>query len=177
MKNLAGVENVDNYIRQELKDAGIQTVQYPRNKGEVPYTLTGVAGPWTLKRAWYYWDATAPNGNGLPLDIAKELHNKSYPTLVENREGRGNQEPEKYGDVVRVEGDCGCPPPEEWAFPEFKELSGELEKSGIKTPISYNDIRRLCDTGEIAAPRFVDTYHIDTQEGLNEFVRVVKNSC
>ena len=55
---------------------------------------------------------------------------------------------------VRVAGHCGCPPPKEWAFPKSKRS----------------------DSGKIQAPRFVDTYHIDSQEGLNFFVKTLKEN-
>jgi hypothetical protein len=49
---------------------------------------------------------------------------------------------------VRVAGHCGCPPPEEWARNDKYE----------KDPVNG----------------FVDSYHIDTQEGLNMFVQVLR---
>lgn len=167
MKNLAGVKEADNYIRQELQESGIDIVAGEQSGKEVPYSLTGKLKGWKLSRAWYYWMASADLSEGLPLKVATELHNKEYPI-------KGGREPATYGQVVRVAGNCGCPPPEEWAFPKREVLETELKRLG-KESVTYEDLAKLCNKGVITAPRFVDSYHIDSQEGLNEFARVVKN--
>jgi hypothetical protein len=141
MKNLAGVEGCDSQILVELRTAGAYVSSDYSHHGEVPYTKIGMVGPWTLRRAWYYWIASvdAPE-NGLPLATALEMHNKPYPDHMydDERDKMG-----KYGNSIRVVGHCGCPSPEKW----------------------------VNDRGTISS------YHIDTQEGLNEFVRVVKAVC
>lgn len=143
MKNLAGVSVADAYIRRELGTAGIEIIEGPLAKGEVPYTLTGKIGNWTFERAWNYWMAnSSERKTGLPLDIAEKLHDKKYKI-------EGSEEPETYGQVIRVQGHCGCPPPKDWARP--------AEGLGIDK-------------------KFVDNYHIDTQKGLNEFVRTLVDS-
>jgi len=52
---------------------------------------------------------------------------------------------ENHGKVVRVQGHCGCPPPKEWA--------------------SQNT-----DDGKF----YVDTYHIDSQIGLQALANAIK---
>jgi hypothetical protein len=132
MENLAGVKGCDEQIRIELERAGLKPVKQELARSEVPYTLIGKVGNWTLTRAWYYWVAVA-DGNGIPLKEATEMHEKQYPDEMFDSHSRVG----KYGNKIRVTGHCGCPPPKEW------------EENG-----------------------FIGFYHIDSQAGLNEFVRV-----
>jgi len=104
MKNLAGETKADLHILKELSEAGIEVVEGKRTRSEVPYTLTGRLADWNFSRAWYYWMAHAEDGKGLPLKVAKELHNREYSI-------KGEREPKTYGEVIRVDGDCGCPAP------------------------------------------------------------------
>lgn len=106
MKNLAGETQADLHILEELDKAGIEVVEGPRSEGEVPCTLTGKLTGWTFNRAWYYWMAVAEKGKGLPLRMSVELHNRAYPAT-------GEDQPKTYGQVIRVNGDCGCPKPGE----------------------------------------------------------------
>ena len=94
MQNFAGVENCDAEIENELEQAGIKPLSYEfiRKKGEVPTSIIGQLGGWSFERAWYYWVAKGP---GIPPDVAEELH-------------------ATHGQVVRVDGHCGCPSPLEW---------------------------------------------------------------
>lgn len=166
MINLAGIKDADNSILQELQEAGIDVVSGEKSRTEVPYSLTGRLNGWNLSRAWYYW-VVSSDTEGLPLEVATKLHNKEY--LV-----KGEREPTTYGQVVRVAGNCECPPPEEWAFPKGEMLNEELKRLGLES-INYGDLAKLCNDGVITAERFVDNYHIDSQEGLNEFARVIKS--
>ena len=102
MINLAGETKADLHILKELSQAGIEVVEGERTRGEVPYTLTGKLGDWNFNRAWYYWMASAEEG--LPLEVATELHNRPY--VVE-----GVSVIPIYGRVIRVGGHCGCPEP------------------------------------------------------------------
>jgi len=97
----------------------------------VPHTLTGKLADWNFSRAWTYWMASAEEG--LPLEVATELHNREYAV-------KGKGQPETYGQVIRVAGHCGCPPPEE----------------------GLNSNERI------------DSYHIDSQEGLNALAGAIR---
>jgi hypothetical protein len=94
--NFAGPQSdlKDDAIEKELIDAGIDVEKHNwiglRNR-EVKTFVAGSCGPWWFDRAWYYWIAGGP---GIPPQFANELH-------------------EKYGKVVRVDGDCSCPSPYE----------------------------------------------------------------
>jgi len=79
MKNLAGVKECDIIIREELYLAGIEEIE-SKSKGEVPFSVGGRIGYWTLERAWYYWIASVERPqDGLILKDAVELHEKKNP--------------------------------------------------------------------------------------------------
>ncbi len=168
MKNLARVKEADEHIQEELYLAGIGLIRGEQDKGEVPYSITGKIGDWDFDRAWYYWVASAPEGKGLPLEVATELHERQYPII-------GERQPKNYGQVIRVTGHCGCPHPREWAFPTREVMERESERIGQNLmETTYGDLAKLCNSGVVQGERFVDSYHIDNQIGLNEFARVLK---
>jgi len=151
MKNLAGVEDCDVYIREELEKAGIDiySIKEP-GRSEVPYTLYGGLGgnpldeegqgfmdrhgvavdtmknfvSFTFVRAWYYWVVSGY----VSLDIAVEMY--------ENPNGKKD---------IRVAGHCACPHPADWKVKH-----------------------------KVCGMNVVGSYHIDTQEGLNYFVETLK---
>lgn len=170
MKNLAGVKTCDETIRKELTKAGAEIIEAPKDGfHEVPYTIMGKVGNWTLWRAWYYWVATPTNRNqGMPLSAAKEMHEKRYPSEMFDEDTYSI-----YGDAIRVAGHGGCPPPEEWAMLDIEVLKPQIEALGI-TDTTYGNLAKLLNDGTLKGERYVDCYHIDSQEGLNEFVRTVK---
>lgn len=92
MKNAAGDQDCNKYLRQELIQAGIKVVPYDNPGREVPATIKGQLGSWTFERAWYYWVA---RGNHIPFEVADKLHNL-------------------HGKDVRVAGHAGAPSPREW---------------------------------------------------------------
>jgi len=154
MKNLAGNTGCDPILRQELQTAGIEIVEHdsplPR---EVPASVTGQLTRkgevgFTFTRAWYYWVVSGD----VPLKVAKKMY----------------QDPVGKKDI-RVAGHCGCPPPEQWAFPKVDVL----RKRNLLS-VTFGELAEMCNRGEIKAPRFVSTYHIDSQKGLNLFVRTMK---
>jgi len=194
LNNLGGVEEADLHIRKELEEAGIQVVEGQRAiGGEVPYSLTGKLRGWDIFRRWCYWVAIAPKGGGLPVDIATELHYRQYPTesLSSQNSTSDVYSPKIYGKVVRVNGGS-CRPPLEVAV-QFDIDGRELrldpdgsKKAGYKRflEVDMKDVKR----GLLPPPpRFVQSldgimvksvvtgYHIDTQEGLNEFAKVVRS--
>ena len=177
MKNLAGVAEADDYIREELYLAGIPAVVVDKTRSEVPYTVVGKLGNWTFTRAWYYWIAKVDSCElGLPLDRAMELHNRKHPTRDMN-----------LGKVIRSGGHCGCPSPDEYgADPVYDaELDRQLESLGYKKEfseylnewfwhVSVGEISRLSNEGKLTVDRYVDCYHIDDQVGLLEFANAIK---
>ena len=91
--NMAGSQCNPEIIEKELQDAGIIVHKLPvlTRGDEVDCGLIGVVEPWGFRRAWYYWVANG-DGFGIPPKEAMELH-------------------EKFGQEVRVNGNCLCPPP------------------------------------------------------------------
>lgn len=168
LPNLAGVKGCDVEIRKELKRAGITKLRRvpfkDRDKNEVPTSVTGLLTKdgkvvFKLTRLWYYWVVEG----FVPLDVARVLY--------KNPIGR---------EDVRVDGHCGRPSPEEWAFPKEEVLYGLgiYKKPDKKHPYgqspTYGELAEMCNSGKIDAPRFVDTYHIDSQEGLDFFVQTIR---
>ena len=190
MINLAGNEEADEQIQEELYLAVIEPVRGEKSRGEVPYSITGKLGDWKFARAWYYWMASASGGKGLPLEVAAQMHEKKYPII-------GERQPKNYGQVIRVAGHCGCPHPREWAK-HFDEEGKQLildpthkyekqfdvlleQKAVLACSKLVNDLRtikfntRYVPTLDgVVAKSVVDSYHIDEQLGLNEFARVLR---
>jgi len=186
MKNLAGVKEADEYIQEELILAGIPLIRGKENDGMVPYSITGKLGNWTFERARYYWMASAPKKKGLPLEVAVQLYERQYPVV-------GKNQPDNYGQVVRVEGNADGPHPNARAdhydiegnlliidpdgklkleqdrlfekHPEFLSKPGFQELKTAKYIFSLEGI---------VSHSYVNGYHIDNQIGLNEFARVLR---
>lgn len=150
MRNLAGQDDCDIYIREELEKAGIMPFALSEpGRSEVPYTVFGCLGAKSLSeedqrffdrmgttlefaatmssfvfsRAWYYWCVSGY----VPLPIAEEMY--ANPNGIKD---------------IRVAGHCACPPPSEW--------------------LAHH---------KVCGMDVVDSYHIDTQEGLNYFVQTM----
>lgn len=169
MINLAGKHDADVFIQQELLLAGIEMVESGRDGSEVPYTITGKLGNWKFNRNWYYWVAKFKNGEeGLPLEIATLMYERTYPIIGENQ-------PKTYGEVIRVDGGCECIHPRDAALPTKKSLKKWSKENNRNFEEIYkSDLAKLCNKGTINAPRYINVYHIDNQIGLNEFARVLR---
>jgi hypothetical protein len=93
MKNYARRADADDEISAELTTAGIESVNvgewFRTSHPQMRTVIVGQLGPWTFRRAWYYWIASGP---GLPPRYANALH-------------------ETHGNDVRVDGNCTCPSP------------------------------------------------------------------
>ncbi len=178
MENLAGVQNADDTILEELYLAGIPAIKTDKSTSEVPFSYVGIFGNWIFTRRWHYWVADTMGDAGLPLKTALELHNRKNPVKDEN-----------LGSVIRSGGHCGCPSPDEYgAQPIYNdELDTQLESLGYKKvysdflkkeyiPISVGEISKLCNDGRLEVERYVDCYHIDDQIGLNEFAKTISDS-
>lgn len=87
-------QRVDDAVLEELVEAGIKAAGFEsfRHNREVPTKYMGELCMWGFKRAWRYWVADGP---GVPADKAEEFH-------------------KTWGQVVRVDGHCGCPSPLGW---------------------------------------------------------------
>ncbi len=176
MKNLAGVKNADDTILEELYLAGIPAIKVNQSTSEVPYSYQGKIGKWTFTRLWYYWCASVENReDGFPLEIALELHNRKHPTNGEI-----------LGNTIRAGGHGGGISPDDYVSqPVYnEELDSQLESIGYKKEysdflkkeyiaINVGEVARLCNEGKLTVKRYVNSYHIDEQIGLNELVKTI----
>lgn len=164
MKNLAGNPDCDGFIKEELRLANIPIIEAQDSNGhEVNAKVTGKLGQFIFTRYWYYWVVKGR----MPLDIAKILY--------EDPIGK---------EAVRVAGNCGCPPPEEGAIyydddwnrlisdPDNKQQT-QCEALKARFPDIMEKIRFVYNAKDIARKVFVECYHIDTQEGLNLFTKMI----
>lgn len=187
MKNLAGDNNADETILEELYLAGIKAIKVDKSTGEVPYSYIGKVGKWTFRRLWYYWSARVEEADinglkvGMPLEMAMELNNRKHPTNTNCI----------LGCEIRAGGHAGGISPDDYIsqpiynaefIEECKELGiemqsmksmglGEDEKEYPK--LNFGEIAKLCNEGKIKSERFVDCYHIDTLIGLLEFAKTI----
>jgi hypothetical protein len=154
MINLAGVKNCDVTILQELKLAGIEAVDIGvRERCEVPSKYIGKCNNFIFSRAWYYWVVTGY----MPLKYAQEMYNN-------------------FKDLnIRVAGHCGNPSPEEWCKPrDYSEKIEEYREKYWKKEITADEFHSKCNEIRKQGAQFIYVYHIDTQEGLNKFVEIIK---
>ncbi|MGB4762223.1 MAG: hypothetical protein WBP12_02590 [Candidatus Saccharimonas sp.] len=164
MRNLAGVANADTFIEYELTHAGIDIVDATAKEAkhsEVPFTVAGQLGRFRFLRAWTYWVVRG----SVPQFVAELL----YADPV----GR---------TAVRVNGDCTCPAPAGGdlvlRLPDGREVIDAASRgsSWIKhfetSTYVFSD-----DPLAASAIGYVTSYHIDSQDGLDLFARVMREHC
>ena len=165
MINLAGHPRAEEYIIKELTEAGIPIKWSHKEMGEPKSRAYGKMNTiWngiTFTREWYYWVA---KGN-IPLGIAEKMY--EHPVM---------------NNDVRANGDCTCPSPRDVAKEKFVTSSGVYSKfEDVWSEEEINKLRSVDIISHLADekiqkeqdkkyPKFVDVYHIDSQEGLNLFV-------
>ena len=155
MKNLAGVSTCDITIREELTEAGVEIIEIAKGNTEVPYTVIGKLNGFLFQRGWYYWVVSGL----MPLQYAKEMYYK-------------------HKDLsIRVSGHCGNPPPEEWCQPkDYQEMCKPVVEKYYSQEMTTEDCDAICNEIRKRGKQYITHYHIDTQEGLNEFARIVKEN-
>lgn len=178
MINLAGKEDCDKYIIEELLKVGVMAVPLPKsNHPEVKSLYEGQFLGWKFRRQWYYWSVSCEDvlGHGLDMKYASPLHALA-------------------GQEVRLAGHCGCPSPDDgfWmekfdkdgnhliAQKDLDTCKGYSESDDSVLAKSYDDIykklikeyRAVEDPLEYAKEKgqlIAKSYHIDSQEGLEIF--------
>lgn len=163
MKNINYIdEDFTETILEELYLADIPAIKvYDKYIGQI--------GKWILERRSTYWSAKVENErDGLTLESALLLHNKKRPPLNEYR----------LGGVIRCGGHAGAPSPDVYGADvifddKLREQMISLENKYGK--MTFDDVLQYEKKGEIKIERFVNCYHIDTQIGLNEFAKFLKN--
>lgn len=168
MRNLAGNEDADRFIRRELDEATVERVVHRErlSHSDVPTRISGKLGPFGFRRFWYYWSVHGP----VPLAVAEELY--------ADPEGRKS---------VRVAGHCACPPPSEWAThvdangqEVVEDPDGNEEREAQAFLDAHPDLRAVKipryvrSLADVEVEAFVESFHIDSQEGLNLFVETLR---
>lgn len=157
MINIAGVETCDETIKEELEEAGIGIVDVGKMKREVPASIIGKCNNFIFGRAWYYWIVEGY----MPLEVAQKIH-------------KVNLEKELS---IRVSGNCTNPPPEKWVECKgWKEKFKPFFQDFLDEKISLEEADKIGLEIKSQGEQFVTHYHIDTQEGLNYFVKVIKEN-
>ena len=154
MINLAGNKDCDKTIREELTLAGIPIIELNSvMDSEVPASVIGHLNGFTFKRGWYYWMVSGY----MPLLYANEMY-RDYKHLV-----------------IRAAGHCMDPPPSEWCEPkDYRDKISPILNLYWDGKISSDECNRRCKKIKRQGDQFVTSYHIDSQEGLNVFCRMVK---
>lgn len=168
MKNLAGVQECDRYMRHELERARIEVVEETeRCPGEVPYSITGKLKGWTFRRAWYYWIAQGQ----LPLDVAQELWADPVGRSDVRAGGyAGGTAPETQAAYFDADGTRLIHDPtgkEAYLFADFIER-GVLPADVLKGK------RCVPDAPAVATRIVVESYHIDSEVGLRLFADTLR---
>ncbi|MBT3404708.1 hypothetical protein HN832_02755 [archaeon] len=181
MQRLDGLINLQEFeiVETELYLAGIPMKV---NTEDTRFsTVMGQLGDWKFIRG-NYWMASAPAGEGLPLNAARELSNKNYPII--------NSDLRSVGLVARfLIKSKDTDPTHEGAGhydSEGRQLlldpDGEQERL-FATNFHFQEIAKLYHFvkdqetfDQLTAKSTVDTYHIDNQVGLNELARVIRES-
>lgn len=151
MKNLAGVEDCDVTIRKELEKAGIDIYNLGETTtDEVPYIIFGGLGGKPLSDK----DRGFMERHGFLEATVKDIVGFTFTRAWYYWRVNGYvpldiavemyENPNGRKDI-RANGHCGCPPPSEQL---------------VQHKVCGMDV--------------VDSYHIDTQEGLNYFVATLK---
>jgi hypothetical protein len=155
MINLAGEENVNKIIIEELKQANIKAFHVGDVWGEVHTNYIGVANSFVFMRCWNYWRVS---GN-MPLGHAKVIYER-FPNLS-----------------IRAGGHCGNVSPENvCAGKDIMDLSVPIVKKYLNHQITYEELNESVKNLEDSLEKVVDNYDIDTQAGLYKFVEYIREN-
>ena len=79
MQNLAGVDNCDEVIKQELNRAGIPQKTIKMGGNAVPFTIVGELGDFKFVRHFNFW---VVGGGLVPLYVAQKFYDDEYSKKV-----------------------------------------------------------------------------------------------
>lgn len=155
LENLASREYShvpDNKVKEELMMAGIPILTLPSFMNtEVKTHYIGILNGFVFYRAWRYWVCDGD----MPLEYAEQIYSK-------------------YKDFeIRAGGHCGNVKPKSMSHnPVYDKALIDL-RDNTKDLKEYMRLSKNIVDDE-SLPRFVDTYHIDTQIGLNKLAEFIK---
>ncbi len=142
---------VSKKVKEELEIAKIPILTLPSVLNlEVKTEYIGILNGFKFYRAWTYWVCEGD----MPLEIANYIY-------------------ENYKDLqIRAGGHAGNVEPEEESYnPVYdRELRELMNKSSIEEYIKLS--KDIVD--DLSLPRFVATYHIDTQQGLCKIAEIIR---
>ena len=191
MRNAAGDWDSYRYIPQELAEAGIILVDNldPIPDPEIKTRYTGKLHGWTFRRAWYYWIAHCENDfdDGLEIRYATPMHDLigqevrlaghcGCPSPASNNflwckiysDTKIKYLPQDIWDKNIIDYGQICSSKQETLKAEAKEGYKKFKKEFA--PIAIKDIESSNKVAKIVT----NSYHIDTQEGLNIFTNVLR---
>lgn len=149
-------------VRMELEDAGVPVVDAPGLRGEFPATLKGELGEYVFLRDSSRWVVYGQ----VPLQVAQLFYDD--PTTR---------------PVIRAAGHADSPPPAEWAnwlMPDGRRvvdpdsLNPERLRAYRRSPEISAGMALSKDPASIGGRQVISTYHIDSFDGLRQFVDTLK---
>lgn len=178
-KNLAGNSDASQQILYELKYANIPVIEMTDNIGEVPSPYVGYLGvknleniptdkiinihdffKFTFYRRWTYYSVSGL----VPFLVAKKIN-------------------EIHRNDIRVNGYAGGTDVENhltWYADDGSKLALKKELNGLSEKIRQtlldNKNYLFVDKYEGNGNPYIDLYHIDTQEGLDYFVKALEDN-
>ena len=158
-RNLAGRSYADEVIRSELNRASIPIVECD-NDGEVPSTIGGRLDDFTFVRGWRYWRVKGL----MPYAMACYIHRRRGGEV---RTGgfAGGIHPKQYGtDWLTADGVEIWPADQEAEHRDFVAEHPTWEYE----PVIFTDSPWLLGR------RFVNSYHVDTIEGLRFLAKMIR---
>lgn len=161
MINLAGKNDSNDFIKDELTRAGIDIIDvdtYGECGANYEGELTVNDQKYKFSRAWYYWIVSGL----VPIDIAKKLYD--HPEGRKNIRVNGcagNQDPEKHSTFIDKNRKQQLP------TNEYNEIKKFRLWDSVKDKYKVSDNKDEFD-------QYIDLYHIDSQAGLLYFVETLK---
>jgi hypothetical protein len=151
----------DREVEKELTEAGVEPIRHKHlvEHSEVPTHYRGFLatklGSFHFYRNWYYWVAEGD----VPLTLAEKM----YADPVGKKD-------------VRCGGHCGCPPPasEATRYLGRQPILATKEREAVLDMMPDKVGEYHYSDNPNVGTAYVTAYHIDSQEGLNLFVRSLK---
>jgi len=169
MKNLAGDLNCDDVIHRELVEAGVDLVVSERSTDEVPATISGRLGDFTFTRAWYYWRVHGP----MPVAVAERLNITHERTIRICGFAGGVNNVSEYVVWRGPDGAQIWPDPDGSAEAEWNDFV----KRHPRFADTANDKNIFAaDPSKVpGAVALIESYHVDTQDGLNVLAKEIRD--
>lgn len=194
MKN--NLNDKDILLRKDLEYAGINVIEHNKpNDGEIPSCITGrlpgIHSDWVFKKLWYCWDVRKQDNNtpGLPLHFAKKIYEKFNGKIVRVEGHIGCPAPDEIMDDKKLDfkdyeynkypwltffDKNGKKLISQKLYDSYINSDDEFIHSVVVAQIDkhYNIVPDIYKVGL----GYVQSYHVDTKEGLKALADVIKES-